>query len=90
MLRRGELSGHALVSWDGSGLESDPGTRLSCFSPVISEGLRGRDEALIRPALASPFLFLSTFKCSQSPEKIVRDFFAEAKAKMPVLLFCAS
>lgn len=54
---------------DSSGLESDPGTKLNCLFPVISEGLGGRDEALVRAALASPFLCPGIFECSQSQEK---------------------
>lgn len=59
-LMRG-LTGHALVSGDGSGLKSDPVTRLSCLFSDISEGLRGRDKALIRAALAPPFLYPGMF-----------------------------
>lgn len=71
-------------------LESDPGTRLSCLFPTMSGGLRGRGEALLRDALASPFLCPRMFECSQSQEKILSNFFPEAKAEVPVLLFCAS
>lgn len=46
--------GNSQVSEDRPGLESHPGMKFSCLFPAISEGLHGRDEALIRAALAPP------------------------------------